>query len=128
MRAQQSSTTYQNATQGIYITDIKWLGRSLWAYSIKMQYEIVFKSDRWCSCYTCLPQSVPAAQSVPRRMAPGTHPTAQCLLKIAMPKQSPAHTHTCKQMQKIRNGTTIHKNSKQNRSRTILRVTTIAWT
>ena len=40
------STTNQNATQGIYITDIKWLGRSLWAYSIKMQYEIVFKSDR----------------------------------------------------------------------------------
>ena len=26
-----------------YIKDIKWLGKSLKAYSIKMQYEIVFK-------------------------------------------------------------------------------------
>ena len=26
-----------------YIKDIKWLGKSLWAYSIKMQYENVFK-------------------------------------------------------------------------------------
>ena len=37
------STTNQNATQRIYIKDIKWLGKSLQAYSIKMQYEIVFK-------------------------------------------------------------------------------------
>ena len=36
-----------------------------------MQYENVFKSDRWCSCYTCLPQIVPAAQTVPK-MAPST--------------------------------------------------------
>ena len=47
---------------GIYIKDIKWLGQSLKAYSIKMQYENIFKSDGWCSCYTCLPQSSPAAQ------------------------------------------------------------------
>ena len=26
-----------------YIKDIKWLGKSLYAYSIKMQYENVFK-------------------------------------------------------------------------------------
>ena len=37
------STTNQNATQRIYIKDIKWLGKSLYAYSIKMQYEIVIK-------------------------------------------------------------------------------------
>ena len=61
------------------------------------------------SCYTCLPQTVPAARSVPRRVAPGTPPTAQRLLTIAMPKQSPAHTHTRKQRQKLRNSTTIHK-------------------
>ena len=36
-----------------------------------MQYEIVFKGDRWCSYYTCLPQTVPAAQTV-LKMAPGT--------------------------------------------------------
>ena len=62
-----------------------------------MQYEIVFKSNRWCSCYTCLPRSAPAAQGVPQRVAPGTPLTAQRLLTIAMPKQSPEHTHTCKQ-------------------------------
>ena len=26
-----------------------------------MQYENVFKSDRCCSCYTCLPRTTPAA-------------------------------------------------------------------
>ena len=52
-----------------------------------MQYEIVFKSDRWCSCYTCLPQSAPTAQSVPQKLAPGTPPKDQRLLTIAMPKQ-----------------------------------------
>ena len=25
-----------------------------------MQYEIVIKNDRWCSCYTCLPRTAPA--------------------------------------------------------------------
>ena len=80
-----------------------------------------------CSCYTCLPQTAPAAQSVLRRVAPGTPPTAQRLLTIATPKQSPAHTHTFKQRQKLRNSMTLHKNSKQNRAKTILRVATIAW-
>ena len=40
-----------------------------------MHYENVFKGDRCCSCYTCLPQTASAAQSVPRKMAPGTPPT-----------------------------------------------------
>ena len=51
-----------------------------------MQYEIVFKGDRWCSCYTCLPQSSPAVKTV---AAPGTGtpPKDQRLLTIAMPEQ-----------------------------------------
>ena len=28
-----------------------------------MQYEYIFKSDRCCSCYTCLPQSSSTAQT-----------------------------------------------------------------
>ena len=58
-----------------------------------MQYENVFKSDRWCSCYTCLPQTAPAAQSVPRKMAPSTPPTDPRLLTIAMPKQVHIYTY-----------------------------------
>jgi hypothetical protein len=82
-----------------------------------MQYEIVFKGDRWCSCYTCLPQTVPAAQTAQKMVAaPGTGapPKDQRLLTIATPKTSPAHTHTYKQEQKLRNSTTIYKNSEQN--------------
>ena len=49
-----------------------------------MQYENVFKSDRWCSCYTCLPQTAPAAQTAQKMDAPGTGtgapPVAQRLL------------------------------------------------
>ena len=86
------STTNQNATQRIYIKDIKWLGKSLYAYSIKMQYENVFKSNRWCSCYTCLPQSSPAAQTALKTVAAsgtGTDapPVAQRLLTNTRPKQ-----------------------------------------
>ena len=53
-----------------------------------MQNENVFKSDRWCSCYTCLPQTDPAAQTA-LKMAPGTGtpPKDQRLLTIATPKQ-----------------------------------------
>ena len=78
-----------------------------------MQYEIVFKGDRCCSCYTCLPQSSPTAQTAVK-MAPGTGtpPKDQRLLSIATPKTSPAHTHTCKQEQTLRKSTTIHKNNK----------------
>ena len=64
--------------------------KSLYAYSIKMQYENVFKSDRWCSCYTCLLQSSPAAQTALKMVAApgtGTPPKDQRLLTIATPKQ-----------------------------------------
>ena len=38
-----------------------------------MQYEIVFKGNRCCSCYTCLPQSsLAAAQTAMKMDAPGT--------------------------------------------------------
>ena len=57
-----------------------------------MQYEIVFKGDRCCSCYTCLPQTAPAAPTAQKVVAsPGTGtgapPVAQRLLTIATPKQ-----------------------------------------
>ena len=56
-----------------------------------MQYEIVIKDDRWCSCYTCLSQTAPAiAQTVLKMVAApgtGTPPKDQRLLTIAMPKQ-----------------------------------------
>ena len=54
-----------------------------------MQYEIVFKGDRCYSCYTCLPQTVPAVQMALKMDAPGTGtpPKDQRLLTIAMPKQ-----------------------------------------
>ena len=48
-----------------------------------------------CSCYTCLPRTVPAAQIAQREVAaPGTGdpPVAQRLLTIATPKQ--VHTYT----------------------------------
>ena len=57
----------------VYIKDMKWLGMSLQAYSIKMQYEMVIKGDRWCSCYTCLPRTaLAAAQTAQKTAAPGT--------------------------------------------------------
>ena len=55
-----------------------------------MQYENVFKSDRCCSCYTCLRQSSPATQTAVKMVAApgtGTPPKDQRLLTIAMPKQ-----------------------------------------
>ena len=79
------STTNQKCNPRIYIKD-KVARKSLQAYSIKMQYEIVFKSDRKCSCYTCLPPSSPAAQTNPQKVAaPGTPPMAQRLLTITQP-------------------------------------------
>ena len=67
-----------------------------------MQYEIVFKGDRWCSCYTCLPQSSPAAETAVKTVAaPGTGtdapPVAQRLLTNTRPKTRQQHKHTCKQ-------------------------------
>ena len=56
-----------------------------------MQYEIVIKGDGCCSCYTCLPQTAPAAQSAQKVVAaPGTGtgapPVAQRLLTNTWPK------------------------------------------
>ena len=85
-----------------------------------MQYEIVFKSNRWCSCYTCLPQTAPAAAQTALKTvaAPGTGtdapPVAQRLLTNTWPKTRQQHKHTSKQVQTLRNSTTIHKNSKLN--------------
>ena len=98
-----------------------------------MQYEHVFKGDRCCSCYTCLPQTVPAAQTTQKMVAaPSTGtdapPVAQRLLTNTWPETRQKYKHTCKQEQTLRNSTIIHKNSKQNWSRTILHVTTIVWT
>ena len=58
-----------------------------------MQYEIVIKGDRWCSCYTCLPCTAPAtAQTGRKTAAPGTGtgapPVAQRLLTNTWQKQS----------------------------------------
>ena len=98
---------------------IKWLGKSLWVYSIKMQYENVFKGDRCCSCYTCLPHTAPTATQTGRKTAaPGTGtgapPVAQCLLTNTCPETRQQYKHTCKQRLTLRNSITIHKNSKQN--------------
>ena len=64
-----------------------------------MQYEIVFKSDRWCSCYTCIPQTVSAAQTA-QKLAPGTGtgapPVAQRLLTNTWPKTGHNNKHTSK--------------------------------
>ena len=54
-----------------------------------MQYEIVFKGDGWCSCYTCLPQSSPAAQTALKMVAAlgtGTPTKDQRLLTNTWPK------------------------------------------
>ena len=54
----------------------------------------VFKSDRWCSCYTFLPQTIPAAQTT-LKMALGTgtdaSPVAQRLLANTWPKKQVQH-------------------------------------
>ena len=84
-----------------------------------MQYENVFKSDGCCSCYTYLPQTIPAAQTAQKMVAaPGTGTdaplVAQCLLTNTWPKTRQQHKHTCKQRLTLRNSTTMHKNSEQN--------------
>ena len=75
--------------KGIY-KGYKVARKSLQAYSIKMQYEIVFKVIG-CSCYTCLPRTAPAGQTVLKMdAAPGTDTGApqmdQRLLMITWPK------------------------------------------
>ena len=58
-----------------------------------MQHENVFKGDRWCSCYTCLPRTAPATAQTDLKTdaAPGTDtgapPVAQRLLTNTWPKQ-----------------------------------------
>ena len=77
-----------------------------------MLYEIVFKSDRCCSCYSCLPQSSPAAQTAQKMVAApstGAPPVAQRLLTNTWPNTMQQHKHTSKQEQTLRNSTTIHK-------------------
>ena len=86
-----------------------------------------------CSCYTCLPRTaLAAAQTDPKTAALGTGTGAPQM------DQRLHHEHMAKTMHKIsiqantnkklRNSTSIYKNSAQNYSRTILRITTIAWT
>ena len=79
----------------------------------------MYLSDRWCSCYTCLPRTAPAtAQTGRKTAAPGTGTGApqmdHCLLTNTWPKNNTQHKHTSKQVQTLRNSTTIHKNSEQN--------------
>ena len=77
-----------------------------------MQYEIVIKSDRWCSCYTCLPCTAPAAQTALKKdLGTGTDapPVAQRLLTNTRPKTRQPNKHTCKQRLTLRNSTTIYK-------------------
>ena len=85
-----------------------------------------------CSCYTCLHHTTLAAAQTVQKMAPGTGtgapPVAQRLLTNTWPRTRQQHKHTRKQRLTLRNSTTIHENSKQNYARTILRITTIAWT
>ena len=66
-----------------------------------MQNENVFKSDRWCSCYTCLPQTAPAAQTAQKVVAAlgtgtGASPVAQRLLTNTWPKTRQKYKHTRK--------------------------------
>ena len=73
----------------------------------------------------------PAAQTALKMVSAlgtGTPPKDQRLLTNTWRKTRQQHKHTCKQRLTLRNSTTIHENIRQNYARTILRVTTIAWT
>ena len=76
-----------------------------------MQYEIVIKGDRWCSYYTCLPQTAPATQKVVASPVTGTGapPVAQRLLTNTWPETKQQNKHTSKQVLILGNSTTIHK-------------------
>ena len=53
----------------------------------------MYLNDRWCSCYTCLPRTAPAAQTTLKMdLGTGTDapPVAQRLLTITWPRTSPA--------------------------------------
>jgi len=125
------STTNQNATQRIYIKDMKWLGNPYRHTVLKCSMKLYLKVIG-CSCYTCLPRTAPAAAQTGRKTAaPGTGtgapPVAQRLLTNTWPKTRRQHKDICKQRLTLRNSTTIHENSTLNYSKTVLRVTTIAW-
>ena len=69
-----------------------------------MQYEYVFKSDRCCSCYTCLPQSSPAAQTALKMdAAPGTGTGAPQMNQRLLTNTRPKARHTV----------SIHANTKK---------------
>ena len=65
-----------------------------------MQYENVFKNDRWCSCYTCLPQTVPAARTA-QKMAPGTGTGAPQMDRRLLTTTWPKTRHNITYMQTI---------------------------
>ena len=72
-----------------------------------------------CSCYTCLPRTAPATTQTGRKTAaPGTGTGApqmdQRLLTNTWPKTRQQHKHTSKHQQKLRNSTSVHKNSTLN--------------
>ena len=72
-----------------YIKDIKWLGNPYRHTVLKCSMKVYLKVIG-CSCYTCLPQTVPAARTAQKMVAAlgtGTPPKDQHLLTIAMPKQ-----------------------------------------
>ena len=86
-----------------------------------------------CSCYTCLPRTAPAAtQTTQRKVAApctgtGAPQMDQRLLTNTWPKQCTIISIQANTNKKLRNSTSIHKNSALNYSNTVLRVTMIAW-
>ena len=95
--------------------------------SMKMYLKVI-----GCSCYTCLPRTAPAAaQSAQKTAAPGTGTEApqmdQRLLTNTWPKQCTTISIQANSNKKLKNSTSIHKNSALNYSNTVLRITTIAW-
>ena len=64
-----------------------------------MQYEIVIKGDGCCSCYTCLSQTAPTAQTAVRMVtalgtATGAPPVAQRLLMNTWSETRQQYKHT----------------------------------
>jgi hypothetical protein len=65
---------------------MKWLGNPYRHTVLKCSMKLYLKVIG-CSCYTCLPRTLPAAARTARKMpAPGTDPKAPRLLTIATPK------------------------------------------
>ena len=76
-----------------------WLGNSYRHTVLKCSMKVYLKVIG-CSCYTCLSQTIPAAQTA-QKMAPGTGtgapPVAQRLLTNTWLKTIHNSKHTCKQ-------------------------------